>query len=79
MAEKVIQRKAIEATGIISKYDKEYLRSADVCKIFSISRSTLQWLRDTKQIPFYILGRNTYLYKKEDIEAILVKTTTPNE
>lgn len=79
MAEKIIQRKAAEATEIISQYDKEYLRSTDVCKIFSISRSTLQWLRDTHQIPYYVLGRNTFLYKKEDIESILIKVTTPKK
>ena len=54
----------------IGQYTREYLRSADVCKIFSISNSTLKWLRGTGQIPYYVLG-NTFLYRKEDIEAAL--------
>lgn len=78
MAEKVIHREAVKASEKITEYSKEYLRSRDICEIFSISDGTLKYLRSTGQIPFYKLG-NTYLYKKEDIEAILIKITTHNE
>lgn len=80
MKTKVIELKAEQATSKLTGYTKEYLRSADVCEIFSISNSTLKWLRGTGQIPYYQLG-NTFLYKKEDIEAALKKVTptTPKE
>lgn len=75
MKEKVILRNAETAAQKITEYSKEYLRSADVCEIFSISNSTLKWLRNTGQIPYYILGQKTFLYKKEEIEAILIPST----
>lgn len=70
MKTKVIELRATEAAENLTQYTREYLRSADVCKIFSISNSTLKWLRGTGQIPYYVLG-NTFLYRKEDIEAAL--------
>ena len=87
MKTKVIELRATEAAEKLTQYTREYLRSADVCKIFSISNSTLKWLRGTGQIPYYVLG-NTFLYRKEDIEAALRPgsileskelKTTPNE
>lgn len=72
MKTKVIELKATEASQKLTEYKKEYLRSADVCEIFSISNSTLKYLRTSGQIPCYRLG-NTFLYKKEDIEAALKK------
>ena len=60
MKTKVIELRATEAAEKLTQYTREYLRSADVCKIFSISNSTLK----------YVLG-NTFLYRKEDIEAAL--------
>lgn len=78
MKTKVIELKATEASQKLTEYKKEYLRSADVCEIFSISNSTLKYLRSVGQIPCYQLG-NTFLYKKEDIEAILVKVTPENK
>lgn len=53
--------------------DKEYLRSADVTRIFSISNSTLKLLRTKGELPCYRFGK-TYLYKREEIEACLVKS-----
>lgn len=53
MKTKVIELRATEAAEKLTQYTREYLRSADVCKIFSISNSTLKWLRGTGQIPYY--------------------------
>lgn len=37
--------------------DKEYLRSADVTRIFSISNSTLKLLRTKGELPCYRFGK----------------------
>lgn len=58
--------------------DKEYLRSADVTRIFSISNSTLKLLRANGELPYYRFGK-TYLYKREEIEACLVKIVSKEE
>lgn len=54
--------------------EKEYLRSADVMKLFSISDSTLKNLRRSGELPCYRLGK-TYLYKREEIESCMKKIT----
>ena len=46
--------------------DVVFLRSPEVCKLLSISNSTLRNLRATQSIPFYKLG-GTFLYSKEEI------------
>lgn len=46
--------------------DIVFIRSADVCKLLSISNSTLKNLRTAKVIPYYKLG-GTFLYSKEEI------------
>lgn len=46
--------------------DVVFIRSADVCKLLSISNSTLRNLRTEQAIPFYKLG-GTFLYNKEEI------------
>lgn len=58
--------------------EKEYLRSADVMKLFSISDSTLKNLRRSGELPCYRLGK-TYLYKREEIEACMKKLTESDE
>lgn len=57
---------------------KEYLRSTDVMRIFNISLSTLKNLRREGTLPCYRLGK-TYLYKREEIEACLVKFISGKE
>ena len=52
--------------------EKEYLRSADVLKLFSISNSTLKNLRDAGTLPCYKLG-GTFLYKRTEIEACITR------
>lgn len=54
--------------------EREYLRSVDVVNLFSISNSTLRNLRNSGDLPCYKLG-GTYLYKKSEIEACMVKLT----
>lgn len=58
--------------------EKEYLRSTDVMQIFSISLSTLKNLRREGTLPCYRLGK-TYLYKREEIEACLVRIIQKEE
>ena len=54
--------------------EREYLRSVDVVNLFSISNSTLRNLRNSGDLPCYKLG-GTYLYKKSEIDACMVKLT----
>lgn len=58
--------------------EKEYLRSTDVMQIFSISLSTLKNMRRDGVIPCYRFGK-TYLYKRAEIEACLVKITSKED
>lgn len=73
MKKKLIEENALDAAERLTEMGgKEYLRSADVERIFSISNSTLKLMRARGEIPCYRFGK-TYLYKKEEIEACLVK------
>lgn len=73
---RLIEMQAPDALLKLAKtgVDKEYLRSADVMKLFSISDSTLKNLRRSGELPCYRLGK-TYLYKRTEIEACIVKLT----
>ena len=70
MKPKLIKLQAPEALAKLNAVEpeKEYLRSSDVMKLFSISESTLKNLRRNGDVPCYKLG-GTYLYKREEIEA----------
>ena len=46
----------------------KYLRSRDVCEMFNISQSTLQNLRNNKNIPFKRIG-GTLIYDADEVEA----------
>ena len=60
--------------------EKVYLRSVDVMQLFSISESTLKNLRTSGELPCYKLGKSRiYLYKREEIEALLTKLIGSNE
>ncbi len=73
MKKKLIERNALDAAVRLTEMEeKEYLRSADVTRIFSISNSTLKLMRANGTLPCYKFGK-TYLYKREEIEACLVK------
>lgn len=76
MKKKLIEQNALQAAErLIEMEEKEYLRSADVTRIFSISNSTLKLMRANGTLPCYKFGK-TYLYKREEIEACLVKIIT---
>ena len=73
MKKKLIEQNALDAAERLTEMEeKEYLRSADVARIFSISNSTLKLLRTKGELPCYRFGK-TYLYKREEIEACLVR------
>lgn len=75
MRKKLIVQNAEEAQLKLAEMDgKEYLRSADVMKLFSISESTLKNLRNSGELPCFKLG-GTYLYKRTEIEACMVRLT----
>lgn len=79
MKKRLIEQNALQAAECLTEMGtKEYLRSADVERIFSISNSTLKLMRARGEIPCYRFGK-TYLYKKEEIEACLVKIIAGKE
>lgn len=67
-----VQAKEAEMRLAVMDRDKEYLRSADVKKLFSISDSTLKNLRTSGDLPCYKLG-GIYLYKRAEIEACVIR------
>lgn len=78
MKQKVISTRKETALNLIeTEFTNEYLRSDDVCKIFAISNSTLKYLRGNGTIPAYKLGK-TFVYKREEIEAALIRVTEEN-
>ena len=73
MKKKLIEQNALDAAERLTEMEeKEYLRSADVTRILSISNPTRKLMRANGTLPCYRFGK-TYLYKKEEIEACLVK------
>ena len=80
MRPKLIHIQANEALTKLKniEVEREYLRSADVMKLFSISESTLKNLRSSGDLPCYKLGR-TFLYKREEIESMMKRYTTNAE
>ena len=80
MKTRLIEKQATAALEKLAKIEtgQEYLRSADVMKLFSISDSTLKNLRRSGELPCYQLGK-TYLYKRTEIEACMKKLTKDYE
>ncbi len=79
MKKKLFEQHALDAAVRLTEMEeREYLRSADVTRIFSISNSTLKLMRAKGELPCYRFGK-TYLYKKEEIEACLVKIIAGKE
>ena len=79
MKKKLYEQNALQAAENLAEMnDKEYLRSTDVTRIFSISNSTLKQMRARGEVPCYRFGK-TYLYKKEEIEACLVRIIQKEE
>ncbi len=52
--------------------EERYLSSAEVCEYLHISLRTLQTLRDTRQIPFTLVGERIILYPENGIRETLL-------
>mgnify|MGYP005930736833 FL=1 len=50
--------------------NERYLTGEEICRIFHISKRTLQHYRDTGVLPFAQIGHKCY-YKREDVELLL--------
>lgn len=61
-----------------SKKLKKWLDSQDVCMILSISKRTLQGLRDNGTLAYTMIGHKAY-YKPEDVENIISKVVKGKE
>jgi len=55
-----------------TKQSKNLLDVKDLCEMFGVSDSTLQRMRDDRQIPFYKI-RGRIKFRKEDVEEYLNK------
>lgn len=53
--------------------EERYLNSAEVCQYLHVSLRTLQTLRDTRQIPFTLVGERIILYPETGIRETLLK------
>ena len=53
--------------------DERYLTSEQVCEYLHISIRTLQTLRDSRQIPFTMVGNRTILYPESGIREALMR------
>lgn len=56
---------------------ERYLTGEEVCKYLHISPRTLQTLRDTRQIPFTLVGERSIIYPESGIEEILRENLRP--
>lgn len=54
-----------------------YLNSTEVCEYLYVSLRTLQTLRDTRQIPFTLVGEKSILYPETEIREILLDGLRP--
>ena len=58
---------------------ERYLTGEEVCEYLHISPRTLQTLRDTRQIPFTVIGSRIILYPETGIREVLYKNYRPTE
>src|SRR5882724_6593612 len=67
-------RAEIIAQNPVREGDEDYLRSARVCTILGISSTTLSRWNTEKppRIPFIILSKGNYRWRKSDVEAYMV-------
>jgi hypothetical protein len=56
----------------------EWLDSQEVCMILDIGKRKLQYLRNTRKLPFSMIGGKNY-YKPEDVEKIIKKCQVGKE
>lgn len=57
--------------------EERYLSSAEVCQYLHVSLRTLQTLRDTRQIPFTLVGERIILYPENGIRETLLNNLRP--
>lgn len=57
--------------------EERYLNSAEVCEYLHVSLRTLQTLRDTRQIPFTLIGERIILYPETGIRETLLNNLRP--
>lgn len=57
---------------------KEWLDSQEVCMILDIGKRKLQYLRNTRKLPFSMIGGKNY-YKPEDVQKIIKKCQNGKE
>ena len=62
-----------------SVLDERYLTGNEVCEYLHISPRTLQTLRDTRQIPYTVIGERTIIYPESGIRETLYKNYRPTE
>ena len=67
-------RAEIIAQNPVREGDEDYLRSARVCATLGISSTTLSRWNTEKppRIPFIILSKGNYRWRKSDVEAYMV-------
>lgn len=74
-AEKILR--LAEATDCPSIRAERYLSGEELCDYLHISVRTLQALRDTRKIPFTVVGERTILYPEAGVKEILTKNYRP--
>lgn len=68
-----------EANDYPSTRAERYLSGEELCDYLHISVRTLQTLRDTRKIPFTMVGERTILYPEAGIMEILEKNYRPEK
>lgn len=58
---------------------ERYLTGEELCDYLHISVRTLQTLRDTRKIPFTVVGERTILYPEASVREILNRNFRPVE
>lgn len=74
-AEKILRM--AEMTDCPSIRAEHYLSGEELCDYLHISVRTLQTLRDTRKIPFTVVGERTIIYPEAGIREILKKNYRP--
>lgn len=74
-AEKILRM--AEANDCPSTRAERYLSGEELCDYLHISVRTLQTLRDTRKIPFTVVGERTILYPEAGVREILTKNYRP--
>ena len=70
---------AAEENHCPSIRSERYLTGEELCEYLHISIRTLQTLRDTRRIPFTVVGERTFLYPEAGVREILQTNYRPAE